>query len=182
MVMIPQQLSLGVSLNDDATFNNFYALPDTPNAQVVAALRAQVDTANEAFIYLWGESGSGLTHLLQAACHQIQTLRKTFQYFPLRDLVGYAPEELFSGLENLDFICLDGLDLVIDRPEWEMALFNLFNRVRDAGKLLLVSAVYGPRELNTKLPDLKSRLQWGLTFHVHTLSDEEKQHALQFRA
>jgi DnaA family protein len=29
---------------------------------------------------------------------------------------------------------------------------------------------------------LKSRLQWGVTFHVHTLDDDEKQHALQFRA
>ena len=180
--MIPQQLSLGVSLNDDATFDNFYTLPDTHNAQIVAAVRTQVETGNEPFLYLWGESGSGLTHLLQAACHQAQTLGKTFQYFPLRDLVGYAADELFSGLENLDFICLDGLDLVIDRPEWELALFNLFNRLRDAGKLLLVPAVHGPQELNVKLPDLASRLQWGVTFHLHTLDDEEKQHALQFRA
>ena len=180
--MIPQQLSLGVSLNDDATFDNFYALPGTHNAEIVAAVRHQIETGEEPFIYLWGESGSGLTHLLQAACHEAQTLGKSFQYFPLRDLVGYAADELFSGLETLDFICLDGLDLVIDRPEWELALFNLFNRLRDAGKLLLVSAVHGPRELKVNLPDLASRLQWGITFHLHTLNDEEKQHALQFRA
>jgi DnaA family protein len=180
--MNPQQLSLGVSLNDDATFENFYAPLATPNAQIVAALRQQIETANEPFIYLWGGGGCGLTHLLQAACHHAQTLGKSFQYFPLRDLIGYAPHELFAGLESLDFVCLDGLDLVIDRPDWELALFNLFNALREAGKLLLIAAVQGPQELPVKLPDLRSRLQWGVTFHVHTLDDEQKQQALQFRA
>jgi len=180
--MNPQQLSLGVSLNDDATFENFYAPAATPNAQILSGLRLQIETANESFIFLWGAAGCGLTHLLQGACHHAQTLQKSFQYFPLRDLAGYAPDELFVGLEELDLVVLDALDEVINRPEWELALFNLFNRLRDAGKLLLVAAVHGPQELPVNLPDLKSRLQWGTTFHVHTLDDDQKQAALQFRA
>ncbi len=180
--MNPQQLSLGVSLNDDATFENFYAPIATPNAQILSTLRLQIETANEPFIFLWGAAGCGLTHLLQGACHHAQTLQKSFQYFPLRDLAGYAPDELFISLEELDLVVLDALDEVINRPEWELALFNLFNRLRDAGKLLLVAAVQGPQELPVNLPDLKSRLQWGTTFHVHTLDDDQKQAALQFRA
>ncbi|RYZ86079.1 MAG: DnaA regulatory inactivator Hda, partial [Moraxellaceae bacterium] len=105
--MNPQQLSLGVSLNDDATFENFYAPPTTSNAQILLALRLQIETANEPFIFLWGASGSGLTHLLQGACHHAQTFNKSFQYFPLRDLAGYAPHELFIGLEDLDLVVLD---------------------------------------------------------------------------
>ncbi len=180
--MKPQQLSLGVSLNDDATFENFYAPEATHNAEVRNAVRRQIERADEPFVYVWGGSGSGLTHLLQAACHQAQTMGKTFQYFPLRDLIGYAPDELFTGLELLDIVCLDGIDLVIDRPDWELALFNLYNRMRDASKLLLVAAVVGPRELLIRLPDLASRLQWGITYHVHLLDDHEKQQALQLRA
>jgi DnaA family protein len=180
--MNPQQLSLGVSLNDDATFENFYAPPDTPNAQILLALQKQIESSNEPFIFLWGAPGCGLTHLLQGACHYADTLGKTFQYFPLREMAGYAPDELFNGLEALDLIVLDALDEVINRPEWELALFNLYNRLRDAGKLLLVAAVCGPQELAVNLPDLKSRLQWGAVFHVHTLDDEQKQAALQFRA
>ena len=177
-----QQLSLGVSLNDDATFKNFYAPTATPNTQILSALRLQIETANEPFIFLWGAAGCGLTHLLQGACHHAQTLKKSFQYFPLRELAGYAPDELFVGMEELDFVVLDALDEVINRPEWDLALFNLFNRLRDAGKLLLIAAVQAPRELTVSLPDLKSRLQWGTIFHVHTLDDEQKQAALQFRA
>jgi DnaA family protein len=180
--MNPQQLSLGVSLNDDATFENFYAPPTTPNAQILSALRLQIETTNEPFIFLWGVAGCGLTHLLQGACHHAQTCEKSFQYFPLRDVAGYAPDELFIGLEALDLVVLDALDEVINRPEWELALFNLFNRLRDAGKLLIVAAIHGPQELVVNLPDLKSRLQWGATFHVNTLDDNQKQAALQFRA
>ncbi len=180
--MNPQQLSLGVSLNDDATFENFFAPTGTANAQVLSALQAQIEETNEPFIFLWGAPGCGLTHLLQGACHYAQTLEKSFQYFPLRELAGYAPEELFNGLETLDLVVLDALDEVVNRPDWELALFNLFNRLRDAGKLLLVAAVHGPQELPVNLPDLKSRLQWGGVFHVHTLDDEQKQAALQFRA
>jgi len=179
---IPQQLSLGVSLNDDATFSNFYAPESSANAQVLNAVREQIMLANEPFLYLWGASGSGLTHLLQAACHQAEAVGMHFQYLPLRDLIGCAPEELFSGLETLDFVCLDGLDFIVNRPDWQLALFNLYNRLRDSGKLLLVSALQGPRELPLSLPDLASRLQWGATFHVHNLQDAEKQQALQFRA
>ena len=182
MTTTPQQLSLGVSLNDDATFANFYAPDAHQNAQIVAALRAQIEVAAEPFIYLWGAPGCGLTHLLQAACHQAQMMGKTFQYFPLRDLAGYAPEELFAELEMLDFIVLDALDEVVGRPEWESALFNLYNRLRDSGRLLLVAAIHGPQELAVNLADLKSRLQWGAVFHVHYLDDAEKQSALQFRA
>ena len=104
------------------------------------------------------------------------------QYLPLRDLVGYAPEELFIGLEELDLICLDCLPTIAGRADWELAIFNLYNRLRERGRRLLVAAEHNPRELAIALEDLRSRLQWGITYQVHNLSDDEKQQALQLRA
>jgi DnaA-homolog protein len=179
---MPQQLSLSVNLNDDATFENFYAPAQTHNAMVVQGLREQVAGRGEAFIYLWGAPGCGLTHLLQAACHQAQEMGMSVQYLPLRDLVGYAPEELFIGLEELDLICLDCLPTIAGRADWELAIFNLYNRLRERGRRLLVAAEHNPRELAISLEDLRSRLQWGITYQVHNLSDDEKQQALQLRA
>ncbi len=126
--------------------------------------------------------GCGLTHLLQAACHQAQEMGMSVQYLPLRDLVGYAPEELFIGLEELDLICLDCLPTIAGRADWELAIFNLYNRLRERGRRLLVAAEHNPRELAIALEDLRSRLQWGITYQVHNLSDDEKQQALQLRA
>lgn len=178
----PEQLSLGVSLNDDATFDNFYASPGSANAQTLELLRDQAEGGGEGFIYLWGGPGVGLTHLLQAAGHLAQDSGLSIQYLPLCDLVGFAPEALFDGLENVDYLCLDGLEAIAGQVNWEEALFHLYNRLRECGSRLLVAAVQGPRELSVVLPDLRSRLQWGVTCQVHPLSDEDKQNALRHRA
>ena len=49
-----------------------------------------------------------------------------------------------------------------------------------SGKLLFSYAA--PASLPLKLADLKSRLGAGITFHIQSLSDEEKLMALQLRA
>lgn len=178
----PQQLSLGVSLNDEATFANFYVPPGSVNAQAVGALEGQLQAGGEPFIYLWGAAGAGLTHLLQAACHRAHAGGRYAQYLPLRDLAGFAPQSLLEGMEVQDLVCLDGIERVAGNPVWEEALFDCFNRLRDHGRRLLVAGVYGPREVPVRLEDLRSRLNWGVTFQMQLLDDAGKQAALQLRA
>lgn len=178
----PRQLSLGVSLNDEATFANFYLPAEGGNRQAVAALAGQLDADGERLLYLWGASGAGLTHLLQAACHRAHASKRSAQYLPLKDLAGFAPDSLFEGLETQELICLDALDAVIGNRIWEEALFDLFNRVHETGNRLVFSALLGPKELTLQLEDLRSRLNWGVVYQVEVLSDEEKQAALRMRA
>lgn len=182
MTNSPQQLTLGISHIDDATFSNFYRAKASPNAMAVAALQRQFSPLGEAFIFLWGVSGSGRTHLLQAACHEAQENGLRIQYFSLADLLGFSPAHLFENLEALDLICLDDLQLIAGRDDWELSIFHLFNRLRDSGKHLLVSANLGPHQLPIQLLDLRSRLNSGVTFQLHSLDDFEKQSALQQRA
>ena len=63
-----------------------------------------------------------------------------------------------------------------------MALFQIYNWLRDSGKRLLITANCSPRQLNCHLDDLKSRLTWGGVFHLERLSDEELVDALQQRS
>lgn len=178
----PRQLSLGVQLKDDATFGNFYAVDGQPNRQVVMALQQQLQPFGEQFIYLSGAQGAGLSHLLQAACHFAGEQGRSAQYLPLDELVNADPAALLDGLEILDLVCLDGLQWVVGRPDWERALFVFFNTMRDTGRRVVMAAAQGPRELKVSLPDLQSRLNWGLVFQVHPLDDESKRSALQMRA
>lgn len=178
----PQQLALGVHLQDDANFENFYCAPDSESAQVIAALQRQIISDDETCLFLWGQSGVGLSHLLQASCHYAQAQGLKVQYLPLKELVNLSPETLFDGLELLDLVCLDDLEAVIGQPHWEQALFTLYNRLKDTGKRLLIAARQGPHELTIELPDLKSRLSWGLVFQLSAMTDLQKQKALQLRA
>jgi len=177
-----QQLSLNVHLNDDATFDNYFVVENSSNYLALQAVKSLVADAIEPFIYIWGAEGVGVSHLLQAACHAASTSSLRSQYLPLEELAGFAADELLDGLEQLDLLCLDGVQHVVGQPGWDHALFHLYNRVRDTQCRLLVSADCAPRDLSSGLPDLISRMGWGVAFHLQALSDDEKMAALKLRA
>lgn len=179
--MNPIQLPLGVRLRDDATFANFYPSVNAEALSYVERLCSPQISWTDELIYLWGPPGVGRTHLLQAACLHADEWADLAIYLPLADLVHYGPS-LLDNLEQSELVCLDDLDAVVGDPAWEEALFHLFNRLRDSGRRLLLSASRSPRELLVGLPDLQSRLTLALVFQLHPLSDEDKLRALQLRA
>lgn len=174
----PRQLALRVGLRDDATLGNFYP-GDNPLA--VQAVEELARGDGEACVYLWGASGSGGTHLLQAACHGAAAAGRQSLYLPIDQVVDHGPAVL-EGLESLDLVCIDHLQELAGRADWEEGLFHLFNRLRDGGRGLLMAADRPPRQLPVVLPDLASRLGWGLVVQLSALDDGAKMRALQLRA
>lgn len=168
-----RQLTLGIRLRDDATFDNYYA---GQNQQVVHSLQMQ----DEPYVFLFGNKGTGKSHLLQAACHKQGESGLPVVYLPLAEK-GLVPEML-EGLENMALIALDDIQVVLSNDTWELALFNLYNRVREKQGMMLVSSTQPLAALNIKLNDLRSRLSWGPIFQLNSLNDSEKQQALQERA
>jgi len=180
---VPQQLPLGVSLRDDATFANFFQSPDDHNRQVVGLLQAFASGENlEPVIYLWGEPGSGVTHLLQSVCQVAESARRAFQYLPLAEMTETEPHLILDGLDQLELVCIDDLDTVENNAQWQTALFHLYNRLKDSGRQLLLGARKSPNGLDLQLADLRSRLQWALVFQLHPLSDADKLAALRQRS
>ena len=171
------QLSLPVHLRDDATLDNFL-FPQGSRA-LESSLRQLRSGDSEQFLFLYGAPGSGRSHLLQAACHERQAGDSL--YLPLAELRGIPPMELLQGVETLGLLCLDDLDVVCGEADWEEALFHLFNRIREAGGQLVVSATAAPRSLPLQLEDLRSRLSWSLVFQLPEVSDEFRRAVLQFR-
>lgn len=164
------QLPLNVSLQDDATFENFY---NGKNQAVLAYLKVEQWES----ICLLGSPGSGLTHILQAICHQTNHCL----YLPLKQLEQFEPE-ILEGVEQLDLLAIDDVDLLAGKVNWENALFHAFNRIQLANKRLIISSHYPLECLAFNLPDLKSRLQSLLLLTIEPLDDEGKMQALQLRA
>ncbi|WP_043311471.1 DnaA regulatory inactivator Hda [Pseudomonas sp. ML96] len=179
--MKPVQLPLGVRLRDDATFANYYPGANAAALGYVERLCEADAGWTESLIYLWGGEGVGRSHLLQAACLRFEQRGEQAVFLPLAEVAEYGPE-LLDGLDQSELVCLDDLDAVAGREDWEEALFHLFNRLRDSGRRLLLAATVSPRELPIQLPDLQSRLTLALVFQLHSLSDEDKLRALQLRA
>lgn len=169
-----QQLPLRIGLRDSATFGNFYA---GPNAAALHALELGL----EPFLYLWGGDGSGRSHLLQAACHAVSEAGGLCAYLPLAECAAMLPE-LLEGMEEMSLLCLDDIEYVAGNRGWELALFHLYNRMRDGGRRMVVAGNAAPAALGIELPDLVSRLGWGPVFQLQPLSDEQKSAALRLRA
>jgi DnaA family protein len=171
------QLALPLGLRDDATFDNFF---QGVNAHCVTALNAAASGAGYPFIYVWGQIGAGRSHLLQAACHLATQKNRTCVYLPL-STPGLTPQ-ILHDLEHINLVCIDDVEAIAKDNAWEEALFYLYNRIRDAGQTLLIAGAHPPQRLGLGLPDLVSRLAWGVVFQLHLLSDEEKWAALAMRA
>lgn len=174
---IPRQLPLNVRLRDEATLDNFLA--DAPVMPLLMALEQQSGEQGEALIYLYGPPDAGKSHLLQACCH---TAPDTAWYLPLSELAGYPPASVLQGVEDLQLVCLDDIDAVLGDEAWELALFNFFNRARARHCRLVISGSAAPRALAVDLPDLRSRLGWGIVYQLPAITDDQRQAVLRFRA
>lgn len=173
-----RQLVLNFCLPDLISFANFYA---GSNQNVVDVLHNFTTSPLTSFIYLWGEHGCGLTHLLLSCCNYHHEQGIATAYIPLKDLKGSSPK-ILENLENMNLLCIDDLDAVAGYPHWEEALFHCFNRLQQRHCNIVVGANAAPQALPLRLPDLKSRMMSGMIYEIKQLTDEQRVAALQFRA
>jgi len=172
------QMPLRLSPQQVYRLDNFYfSQPEL--AEVVNTFCQQ---GHMQFLYLWGDSASGKTHLALAMAEQAQKNNKAALYLSLSELVKTASPEVLQGLETQQLICLDELEAIIGMEEWEQALFHCFNRLQDAGCQLLVAAKFNPATIALGLADLRSRLATGLIYQLDSLNDSAKQEVMQVQS
>jgi DnaA-homolog protein len=160
------QLVLDIRPDAEPGFDNF--LPG-PNAEALAALREHAaGLTQEPLLYIWGEPGTGKSHLVRAwraACGAAE--------------VSPLPEP------PLALLAVDAVER-LDADEL-IRLFSLINAAREGDGRVLVSGPLAPAQL-PQLPgmanraDLATRLAQGLVFRLQPLSDADKRAALMVRA
>ena len=170
-----QQIPLALHLQHAPGLDDFIV---GANRMVIDALADSLAGHGEAVIYLSGPDGCGRTHLLLGHCAAAERRGLKCAYLPLADTGQLAPAML-EGLENLDLIAVDDVHAIAGDRDWEHSLFTLFNRCREHDTRLLFSADRGPAALPLDLPDLRSRLAWGLTLAVQALDDAGRLQLLQ---
>lgn len=174
-----QQLTLAMPLNHTATLAEFIWGENTLLQQQLSLSLYQ---GGERFFYLWGEASVGKSHLLQALCQAMTEAGKSAAYLSLSLLNEWGPDSI-EGLEHHDLLAIDEIDAIAGKPDWEEALFHLYNRLRDQGKtVVLIAGRTTPAASAIAMPDLRSRLAWGLIFQMKELSDALKLRALQQHA
>lgn len=143
-----RQLPLEISPPAEPSFENF--VPGE-NAEALARVRElALGELREAIVYLWGEVGSGRTHLLRAA-----------------------------GRANSSLVVID--DVAALDPDGQQRLFSAINAARDGRAAVLAAGPAAPAALDLRA-DLRSRLAWGLVYHLKPLGEAQKSRHLQDEA
>ncbi|SFR41162.1 regulatory inactivation of DnaA Hda protein [Marinobacter daqiaonensis] len=176
--MTGAQLTLGVRLRDEARWSNFHG---ERNAQAAALIRQCCGDPDLPLLVICGDEDTGKSHLLQAACHEFEQQGRSAVCFSIPELLATAPEAL-AGVETMDLVALDDVHMLAGNPQWEEALFHLYNRVRDLGNQIMVTVNETPARVGLDLPDLRSRLQEGLLVQLGTYRDEDRMTILKSRA
>ncbi|MGB2740969.1 MAG: DnaA regulatory inactivator Hda [Cognaticolwellia sp.] len=177
------QLTLSVQLPDDETFASFQSESNEIVVQQVRHFLDHMKDDNKQVhsLYLFGLTGVGKSHLLHASCAYADTLSITSLCLSFSELTQLSVDVL-DGLENIDLVCLDDIQLIAGNKKWQQGVFDLYNRMVEQNKCLIITGDQSAAQLNISLPDLVSRLSWGLTEQLKPLSDNEKSFALQYRA
>ena len=178
------QLVLNLRLRDASSFENYFV---ARNREAVEHLQHSVRSVSSApqapasWLYLWGEPGTGKTHLLEAACRAAQEQGHAPLYVPLAGKKDFTTA-LLEDVEQVPLVCVDNVDAIAGDAAWEAALFALYERLRAQGGMLVLAARPGPAAIGLRLADLATRLSAGLVYQLQPLSDVEKIAALRLRA
>lgn len=173
------QLALGFYPSRSSEFDDYFA---GENIETVCGLRRWSEGQGARVVYVWGNRGTGKTHLLQAAIKHAHTAGGRVIYVPLDESELWA-DGMFDGLEELDFLALDDIDACRGNASRERSLFNLFNRVTATGTRLLWSGSRRPAPAGSfELADLASRHASSLSYHLAAPKDEQLRQAMKFLA
>lgn len=140
--MADSQLALDLGHRPALGRDDFLVAPC--NAEAVAWLERWPDWPGHA-LALFGAAGSGKSHLLAVFA--------ATQGVAVTEARGLAAEAVLR-MELPPVTVVDSLDGLVD----EAALFHLWNRVKEAGRHLLLAGRAAPARLPVALPDLRSRL------------------------
>ncbi len=170
-----RQLTLDLGTPPPSTFDNFHI---GANAELVARLRG-LDAALTAgpiadrTFYVWGEPGNGRSHLLHALADEAPPGH-------VRYLGPQSALAAFTFDPRVTIYAVDDCDSLSGAQQ--IALFNLFNEVRSYPSCALVATGNAPPMGLAVREDLRTRLGWGLVFHLAPLSDEGKAAILKLAA
>lgn len=138
--MSAQQLPLNIQLRPEASFDSYVT-----EQEAVAIALHQIQMAivrhRGGSWYFYGPPGTGRTHLLQAACRLSGACERRCAYVPLNDPDVCDYPDLIKGMEQVDVLCLDNVDAVLAREDWQAALADVLLQAQTLGHVVIMAGL-----------------------------------------
>lgn len=171
-----KQMALDIGLHTTPTLESFFA---GPNSAALQHLRLWTSSQMPSPVptYLWGESGSGKTHLLRSVQAALHDQHVSVGWFDASQHERIGFDDAWSA------VMMD--DVHLYNLEQQQVAFNWFVNALSPNtgspRWVLAAGALPPADLKLR-DDLRSRLGWGHVYALHVLSDSERQAVLRLEA
>jgi chromosomal replication initiator protein len=171
-----QRSAISAPLNPRYTFDQFVIgkSNDVAAAAAQAAAQAPGKVYNPLFIY--GETGLGKTHLMQAIAHELlrrtPTLRLAFvgtEQFTndfVSAIQGGQMHDFRRRYREIDLLLVDDVQFLKGKESTQEEFFHTFNAIYEAGRQIVLTSDRPPKEIPGLESRLVSRFEWGMVANV----------------
>lgn len=173
----PEYEDLDSQLNPYYTFENYYTSDSNKVARVTGEAVAASpghNPFNPMFVY--GESGVGKTHLIQAIGIKIKEQNprarvlylsaNLFQQQYTTAVVHNQLNNFINFYQSIDVLLMDDIQEFAGKIQTQNTFFHIFNHLHLNGKQLVLTCDRPPVELEGIVPRLLTRFKWGLQVEV----------------
>ena len=163
-------------LNKDYTFANF-AVSST-NQMAYAAATAVSKTPGLSYnpLFLYGSTGVGKTHLMQAIGHSVQennprlkmifSTGEEFTNEIIEAISNKTTTSFKKKYRRVDLLMIDDVQFIAGKYSIQEEFFHTFNAVYQAKKQIVITSDRPPEEIDKLEARLRSRFEGGLTIDI----------------
>jgi chromosomal replication initiator protein len=140
------------------------------HAAALAVAEAPAQAYNPLFIY--GSTGLGKTHLLQAVAQYVSehsselSVRYVTSETFMNDFINSLRDKRIEGFKQryrtYDVLMIDDVQFFEHKERIQEEFFHTFNSLYEAGSQIVMSSDRPPRDIATLEARLRSRFEWGL--------------------
>ncbi len=172
LARVPAQRIADTGLNTKYTFDLFVIGSSNrfAHAAALAVAEAPAQAYNPLFIY--GGTGLGKTHLLQAVAQYVMehpgdmSVRYVTSESFVNDFINSLRDKRIEGFKqryrNYDLLLIDDVQFFEGKERIQEEFFHTFNSLYESGSQIVLSSDRPPKEIATLEERLRSRFEWGL--------------------
>jgi len=181
---------LNSTLNPSFTFEDFVIGPSNSFAHAAALAVAQTPGRAYNPLFIYGKTGLGKTHLIQAVGHRVQQMPKTqVAYVTSETLLNEYVESIKTNTtvtfrnkyRSVDLLLIDDIHFLAGKNSLQEEFFHTFNALHQSGKQIIMTSDRPANEIVGLEQRLVSRFEWGLVTELEQPDFETRLAILKYK-